>query len=51
MHLEDLIQRIDQLIRNADEVIQTEESVDFRSYVNEELFSRLSVRPLFRFSP
>ena len=38
MHLEDLIQRIDQLIRNADEVIQTEESVDFRSYVNEELF-------------
>ena len=38
MHLEDLIKRIDQLIRNADEVIQTGESGDLGSYVNEELF-------------
>ena len=40
MHLEDLIQRIDQLIQNADEVIQTEKSYDFivGSYVDEELF-------------
>ena len=40
MHLEELIQRIDQLIQNADEVIQTEKSYDFivGSYVNEELF-------------
>ena len=40
MHLEDLIQRIDQLIQKADEVIQTEGSDDFSvgSYVNEELF-------------
>ena len=40
MHLEDLIQRIDQLIQNADEVIQTEKSYDFvvGSYVNGELF-------------
>lgn len=34
MNLEGLIQRIDQLIRNADEVLQTTES----SYVDEELF-------------
>ena len=40
MHLEDLIQRIDQLIQNADKVIQTEKSYDYiaGSYVNEELF-------------
>ena len=40
MQLEDLIQRIDQLIQNADEVIKTEESNDFSvdSYVDEELF-------------
>ena len=38
MHLEDLVQRIDQLIRNADEVIQTEERGAAGSYVSEELF-------------
>ena len=40
MHLEDLIQRVDQLIQSADEVIQTEKSYDYiaGSYVNEELF-------------
>ena len=38
MHLEDLVQRIDQLIRNADEVIQTAERGQIGSYVNAELF-------------
>ena len=38
MHLEDLMQRIDQLIQKADEVIRTEERGDLDSYVNEELF-------------
>ena len=38
MHLEDLVQRIDQLIRNADEVIQTEERGAAGSYVSAELF-------------
>ena len=45
MHLEDLIQRIDQLIQKADEVIQTKEtrlligsSDSIQTYVNEGLF-------------
>ena len=38
MHLEDLIQRIDQLIQNADEVIQTEKRGQIGTYVDEELF-------------
>ena len=38
MRLEDLIQRIDQLIRNADAVIQTSKIGSMRSYVNVELF-------------
>lgn len=44
MHLEDLIQRIDQLIEKADEVIQTKEvrltgtSDPIQTYVNEGLF-------------
>ena len=40
MHLEDLIQRIDQLIRNADEVIQTEKKLErvVGTFVDEELF-------------
>ena len=38
MHIEDLIQRIDQLIRNADEVLQTAEKERIGSSVNAELF-------------
>lgn len=38
MHLEDLIQRIDQLIQKADEVLQTTEEEQMRSYVSAELF-------------
>ena len=38
MHLEDLIQRIDQLIQNADEVIKTERKAQMGSFVDTELF-------------
>ncbi len=38
MNLEDLIQRIDQLIKSADEVIQTEAMEEYVTYVDEELF-------------
>ena len=38
MHLEGLVQRIDQLIRNVDEVIQTEKRGAAGSYVSAELF-------------
>ena len=38
MHLEDLIKRIDQLIQNADEVLQTTRKGQIGSYVSAELF-------------
>ena len=40
MHLEELIQRVDQLIQNADEVIQTQKREEFTgiAFVDDELF-------------